>query len=120
MQAVLLQQLTSLLTGIDEADAIAVVSPSTGLPGKFPRLTAYNLNKWLESRAQRPSQTAYKPRTEPKDDNWSPPTPEDKKRVSTALASFKAGLVFDEPEKKYPPKHIGHHNPDALLKALER
>jgi hypothetical protein len=113
-----LKQLISILTGIDEETARAVISPTDGLPGKYPKLTAFNLNKWLEARARRRSPTVA--RTAPEEDNWSPPTEEEKRRSMDALRRFKAGLVLDEPKKHGAVKPTGHHDPEALIKALER
>lgn len=45
-----MQQIVSILTGIDIAVVEDVLHPSRGMPGKYRELTAYNLNKWIEKR----------------------------------------------------------------------
>ena len=57
--AVLRGQLSSILTGKPKADGRAMLSPESGVPGTCMKLTAYNVNKWLEKRHARNMPSRY-------------------------------------------------------------
>lgn len=108
-------QLTTLLTGISVKDAADIVHPQLGMPGRFEYPSAYNCNKWLEGRRCPPKPLALPPQQE-----YLPPTPEERERVSKMVSAFKAAVALD---KKWTPnlKRCGpeRSDPDKLLEALD-
>ena len=56
-KAILEQQLISILTGKTKAEGKAILNPEFGIAGTTNKLTAYNVNRWLDDywHKQRPS-----------------------------------------------------------------
>ena len=120
MQVVLLKQCQTILIdmNVDIETADKLISPTVGLPATTNELTAYNLRRWLEKQ-----NTPQKPREAPRlteEDDWVPPTPEEKERSKRLVSAFKAAAIMCKPPKDIPYKPIQSHNPEALLRASDR
>lgn len=62
----------------------------TYVPRQVQWLSAYELRKWLDKQAVMAKSKRLHVQIE---DDWKPPTPEEKERVKRKVLEFKAGLV---------------------------